>query len=123
MRTLLLIALGGGVGSVLRYLTAVFALRYFKTDYPLGTFLANALGCFIIGILVSFFARQESNPELKALFITGFCGGFTTFSTFASENVALFQNQNHAMALLHIGLSLFAGLLFVWLGLWIGSKI
>jgi len=76
------------------------------------------LGCLLIGILLGLFERQQlSNPDLKFLFITGFCGGYTTFSAFASENINLFQSSNSLIAFLYIAVSVLVGLLAVWLGL------
>ena len=118
IRTLLLIAFGGGIGSVLRYLTSVVVQKYYANIFPLATLLTNVLGCFIIGILMGLFEKnQVVTSDLKWLFVTGFCGGYTTFSTFGYENISLFQNNNSALAFLYIGGSVFMGLFAVWMGL------
>jgi len=118
VRAIILVGIGGGIGSIFRYLTNVFVAKYFQTIFPLATLLANILGCLLIGILLGFFERQQlSNPDLKFLFITGFCGGYTTFSAFASENINLFQSSNSLVAFLYIAVSVLVGLLAVWLGL------
>lgn len=117
-RTLLLIGLGGGIGSIFRYLTAVLVTKYFQTAFPWATFTANILGCLIIGLLLGYFEKQElAYPDLKFLFITGFCGGYTTFSTFASENVNLLQSGNTFMAFIYIASSVIISLFAVWIGL------
>ena len=117
-KAILLVGLGGGVGSILRYLTSVVAIKYFQSNFPLGTFVVNILGCLIIGILIGLFDKQQlPNPDLRLLFITGFCGGFTTFSAFAAENINLFQSGHSLAALLYIGASIFVSLFFVWLGM------
>lgn len=118
IRTLLLIAFGGGIGSVLRYLTSVLVQKYYASVFPLATLITNVLGCFIIGLLMGVFEKnQVVTSDLKWLFVTGFCGGYTTFSTFGYENISLFQNNNSALAFLYIGGSIFMGLFAVWLGL------
>jgi len=117
-RTLLLIGLGGGLGSIFRYLTTLFVNKYYSLSFPLATFITNVLGCLIIGLLLGSFEKyQLTNPDLKFLFVTGFCGGYTTFSTFAYENVNLFNTNNSAIAFAYIGLSVLTGLFSVWLGL------
>ena len=117
-KAILLVGLGGGVGSILRYLTSVVVTKYFQSNFPLGTFVVNILGCLIIGILIGLFDKQQlPNPDLRLLFITGFCGGFTTFSAFAAENINLFQSGHSLTALLYIGASIFVSLFFVWLGM------
>ena len=118
IRAIILVGIGGGVGSILRYLTNVFVTKYFQTTFPLATFTANFLGCLLIGILLGIFDRQQlANPDLKYLFITGFCGGYTTFSAFAAENINLFQTGNSLTAFLYIAASVLVGLFAVWLGL------
>jgi CrcB protein len=117
IRTLVLIGLGGGAGSVLRYLTSVLTGKYFHGAFPLATCIVNIAGCFAIGWLAGTLGRQSDHPDLYALFITGFCGGYTTFSTFSAENLHLFQSGNSPTAFIYIAASIFAGLLAVWLGM------
>lgn len=115
LKQLLLVGLGGGLGSMLRYLASLVTNRFHDSAFPLATFSVNVLGCFILGLIAG--VPGMITHETRLLFVTGFCGGFTTFSAFASENVYLFQNNNYPVAITYIGLSILTGLLGVWLGI------
>lgn len=122
LRTLFLIALGGGIGSMVRYLTALAIERYYSNIYPLATFVINILGCLLIGFLVGVLEKSQlSNSNLKWFLITGFCGGYTTFSAFGYENIALLENNHGGLAFLYIAASILTGLLAVWLGLFLAK--
>ena len=122
VKTLLYIAIGGALGSVLRYLTTVLVSKYWSHQFPLATFIANIIGCFLIGLFVGYLTKNQLNEsQLKWFLVTGLCGGYTTFSTFSMENVTLFQNNNTALALGYISLSVLTGLFAVGLGLFIAK--
>lgn len=115
VREVLFVFLGGGAGSVLRYAVSELCRRWPAAQaFPLGTFIVNILGSFLIGVLAGHLIKADSS--LKLLLITGFCGGFTTFSTFSAENASLLQNGNYGIALLNMVLSLVVGLLAVMIG-------
>ena len=86
----------------------------------MGTFVVNIIGCFLIGVLTSYFLKVDN--YLKFLLITGFCGGFTTFSTFSAENYSLWQNGNYPVLLLYVLLNIIVGLIAVYLGLQVAKN-
>ncbi len=115
-----IIGAGGAVGSVLRYYSGQFISKNYPSQIPLGTLIVNLLGCLLIGILLGYFAKNQGlSNEWKLLLVTGFCGGYTTFSTFAAENITLIQNQQVSQAILYIGLSVLLGLTAVYFGIMI----
>ncbi|WP_433896456.1 fluoride efflux transporter CrcB [Sphingobacterium mizutaii] len=115
-----IIGAGGAVGSVLRYYSGQFISKNYPSQIPLGTLIVNLLGCLLIGILLGYFAKNQGlSNEWKLLLVTGFCGGYTTFSTFAAENISLIQNQQVSQAILYIGLSVLLGLAAVFFGIMI----
>ncbi len=118
MKTILYVGLGGAAGSIFRYLTAVFTNRYLASTFPLATFFTNVVGCFLIGVFMSWLEKNNIlNGPLKWLLITGFCGGYTTFSTFALENIQLMQNQQTLWAFIYSIGSIVLGVASVWLGM------
>jgi CrcB protein len=94
MKTLLAIGVAGGIGSVLRYLIGGVAQRTFHLAFPTGTLVVNVVGCMIVGAVTRHFLNDETAPVLRAALIVGFCGGFTTFSTFSLETFGLFAAGN-----------------------------
>ena len=116
IRNLIYIFIGGGLGSVLRFLISNYTQKLWNVNsFPMGTFVVNIIGCFLIGMLTSYFLKEDN--YLKFLLITGFCGGFTTFSTFSAENYSLYQSGNYPILLFYILLSVMVGLVAVYAGL------
>lgn len=117
MKTVFIIFAGSGLGGVLRYLVQKAFVDMGYTAFPAGTFVVNILGCFLIGF---FGALAEKNnlltAEWRLALTTGFCGGFTTFSTFANENMALLRNGDYFYFGLYIILSVVLGIAAVIVG-------
>ena len=113
----LLVAVGGLVGSVARYGLAGVVQTAQGSEFPVGTLAVNILGSFILGLVMTMsLERGLISPEIRILLGTGFCGGFTTMSTFSYESLALLQYGSPASALLNIGVTLGCCLTAVWLG-------
>ena len=113
IQNILLVAAGGAVGSICRYLLSGLN----NTSYPWGTFAVNILGSLLIGLLIGLVNKGCLSPELKLLLVTGFCGGFTTFSTFANESFGMMKAGDVMLSALYIGASVVVGVLAVWAGL------
>lgn len=117
LRTLLLIGLGGFLGSISRFLIALGVNRIFQSVLPVGTLAVNILGCLLIGIIYSL-AEQKNmlSPELRIFLGVGFCGGFTTYSSFAFDKFSLIKAGDFLMLSVYVGASVFLGLIAVYLG-------
>lgn len=119
MKDLLLVGLGGFAGSVLRYKIGSIITAKTNTGFPYGTFCVNLVGAFLIGLLVSSALKTQQTAML--LLVAGFCGGFTTFSTFALENLRLLQTGNWTTLLTYTLLSILGGICICWLGYLVGN--
>lgn len=124
IRTTLIVALGGGVGSALRFLISKFVQANTTGTFPYHTFAVNVVGCLLIGFFYGLAARGHLGNNTTALLLTtGLCGGFTTFSTFCNENLTLLRSDNALIAMLYAVSSLLCGLIAVFLGYWIVEKL
>jgi CrcB protein len=118
MRVIWYVALGGAVGSVLRYVVGIAVQSRSGLDFPAGTLLVNISGCLLLGFLIHYaLATPAITPEIRALLTTGLCGGYTTFSTFSYETVTLVQDGDWRRATLYVGLSVAGSILGVMLGI------
>ena len=117
-RLLLIAGCGGFVGTCCRFLINRLFLVIWKAPFPLATFTINILGCFIFGLLSGWMNKNGIlSPKLNALLMVGFCGGFTTFSTFSSESFNLGSSGELIQSFVYICGSILFGLLAVWIGL------
>lgn len=126
---MLIAGVGGFVGTIGRYLTGIAGKKLFGDKYPAGTFAVNVVGCFIIGLLVGLLGHHEMDVfmgidltrenvmVLNALLVSGFCGGFTTFSSFSHDSYAMIQKGEWGKFIAYIVPTVVLGLLFVWLGI------
>jgi CrcB protein len=118
LSTLLLVFLGGGLGSALRYFISVF-IRPIGAGYPYATLIANLVGCFILGLIVGFLSGKSSVNNVYFLFAVGFCGGLTTFSSFSLENMRFLESGQFFSFLFYTLLSFALGLGFLYVGMWV----
>lgn len=117
LKNLLIIGSGGFLGSVARYLVSQLNLTVSFYSIPVGTLLVNITGCLVIGFLTGIAEKSLIlTPEWRLFLMVGLCGGFTTFSAFANENLTLIHNGQMLAVLLYTGLSIFLGFIAVYLG-------
>ena len=113
MRDLLFVFLGGGAGSILRYMVS----RWLNTSFfPWGTLAVNIIGCFLVSLFGTWIARQSLPTDLRLLMVVGLCGGFTTFSTFGNEAMTMLRNGYLLLSFIYIFLSVAAGIAAAYIG-------
>jgi fluoride exporter len=119
MEPIVLIFFGGGLGSICRYLISKLATQSFANYYPWGTLIINLLGSFLIGLFIE---KYNSHQNWRLLLVTGFCGGFTTFSAFSYENFQLIETSNYKALFSYVFTSCVGGLLATILGFWLARR-
>jgi CrcB protein len=124
MQMILAVAVGGALGSVLRYLFARAAAAWLGTGFPYGTLGVNVLGCLAAGgLYVLLTERLAAAPEWRALLVVGFLGGFTTFSAFSVDTLRLLEESGPGPATANVVLNLTLSLLGCAAGLWLGRQV
>ena len=122
MKSFLLVFLGGGLGSSLRYLVTIAMNQYSKV-LPFGTFTVNILGCLLIGLILGYAQKENTLTSNQTLLLaTGFCGGFTTFSAFANENLELIKNGEILNLSVYTIGSILVGALAVFIGFYLTNR-
>lgn len=116
IKDIVLVGIGSGIGGICRYLISLF-MGHAQNGFPWGTFTANVAGCLLIGILWGLLSRfQNLSPAFSLFFMVGFCGGFTTFSTFSKEGLTLLQTNHLILFLVYTLGSVVLGMMAVALG-------
>lgn len=126
MKEVILVAIGGSLGSVLRYLTGLIMQKTVGLVYiPIGTLTVNVVGSFIIGLLLAphFIHPTDNTHDWRMFAIVGFLGGFTTFSAFSGEIVFFLVQKDYLKAFTHFILNNFFGIFMAWLGFYIAVKL
>lgn len=123
MKQVLLVGIGGFAGSILRYLAYLWIDKRFISVFPLSTFLVNVMGSILLGFIVGLFVKSNISPDLRLFLGVGVCGSFTTFSTFAMENVTLIEQRDIVTTLTYTFVSLLVGILMALAGYWIGKTL
>lgn len=123
---ILAVFIGSGLGGVSRYVVGRVVQTHVPASvFPWGTFVVNVLGCFLIGLFYGIFNRHCDSgiltPQLRLFLTVGFCGGFTTFSTFINENYLLFQAQNPLILLGYVAASVIAGFILLYAGYYLSQ--
>ena len=121
MKQFLLIFIGGGLGSVFRFLISQISFFNFS-KFPAPTLLSNTIGCLILGIVLGYAIKNNHlNSPQTLLLATGFCGGLTTFSTFAYENISMIKSGDINQLFFYTFLSIFLGFISIYIGLFISK--
>ena len=117
IKSILIVGCGSFVGGALRYLISTLMKNESASSFPIGTLLVNILGCFLIGVIYGLFVRYSTTSHMLCLLLTtGFCGGFTTFSTFANESLQMLQAGNVGGFIGYVAASVILGILLVLFG-------
>lgn len=116
LKSLVLVFFGGGIGSSIRFLLSKYSIKNF-ISFPVGTSVSNLVGCFIIGLLIAYYDRNDIAKKDIFIFISiGFCGGLTTFSTFMLDIFYMVKSENFQNLLVYFSLNFILGFFFIFLG-------
>lgn len=124
MSNILLVAVGGAIGSVARYLVGLWATRLAGPNFPWGTLTVNVVGAFAIGLFVEMVARRfDASTEMRAFIVTGILGGFTTWSSFTLDTMVLFERGEIGLSALYLLASLLVSFAAIFAGLALGRAL
>lgn len=123
MTQMLLVALGGGAGALLRHLSGLAATRLLGPGFPWGTLFVNIAGSLAMGLLVVLLSERLGGRALPPLLMTGLLGGFTTFSSFSLDAMSLYERGRLAAAAAYVGGSVVFAIAGLALGLWLGRQL
>ena len=117
IKSILIVGCGSFIGGALRFLVSTLMKNESASSFPIGTLLVNILGCFLIGVIYGLFVRYSTTSHMLCLLLTtGFCGGLTTFSTFANESLQMLQAGNVGGFIGYVAASVLLGILLVLFG-------
>ena len=117
IKSILIVGLGGFLGSSSRYITSIIVSKYFSSSFPLASFIANIIGSLLIGIILGYAIKYQIKESNLILFLTtGFLGGYTTFSAFAFDNMQLLNSHNYSVFFLNVVLSIIIGIAAAFVG-------
>lgn len=124
MSRYVVVMLGGAIGALSRFIVGSLVLRFYTTVFPIGTFLINISGSFLIGLLMTLFLNRPAiHSNWRLFLVTGILGGYTTFSSFEWEALTGLRGGSEAIAFLYIGSSVIVGLAGAWLGLLAANRV
>ena len=124
MKNILLVGFGGFIGSIARFLVSKLNLSWHLHSIPMGTLTVNIVGSLLVGFMLGIFMNSNLlHTNLRLFLVVGFCGGFTTFSSFTNENFILLQNGQYLSALIYIAASIILGILSVFAGFLIANQL
>jgi len=113
----ILVFLGGGLGALMRFGTVALTTKWWQSVFPLATLISNVVACLILGVTLALLREKiQSSEGWYTFMVIGICGGYSTFSSFAKENIELFEKGNYLIGLLNIVLSITLCLAAVYLG-------
>ena len=124
MSKYLVVMVGGAIGAVSRFLAGSLIVRFYSASFPLGTFVINVTGSFLIGVLMTLFLNRPAvDAHWRLFLVTGVLGGYTTFSSFEWEALTTLRGGAEPIAFLYLCSSVVAGLVAAWLGLLIANRV